>query len=119
MLLPSGTRVPLTGTTLETSKVIGHVKFQLEVAGWCRGSSAALQGCVNDAKCMAYLLKTRFGFKDEVRLTAAQLLCWPCVLYAKFVNHMPSYFVELLVALSQPLDPAFFCPPCPAGGWPA
>lgn len=27
------------------------------------GTSSALGGCVNDALCMAYLLKTKFGFE--------------------------------------------------------
>ncbi|PSC73732.1 metacaspase-1 isoform X2 isoform B [Micractinium conductrix] len=29
------------------------------------GTSAQLRGCINDAKCMEYLLKTKFGFKQE------------------------------------------------------
>ncbi len=29
-----------------------------------RGSSCALNGCINDAHCMAYLLKSKFGFQD-------------------------------------------------------
>lgn len=29
------------------------------------GTSAQLRGCINDAKCMDYLLKTKFGFKQE------------------------------------------------------
>ena len=32
---------------------------------WCRGSRNALQGCINDAHCMRYLLMTRMGFGDE------------------------------------------------------
>jgi hypothetical protein len=30
-----------------------------------RGSDNALNGCINDAKCMQYLLKTKFGFREE------------------------------------------------------
>jgi hypothetical protein len=30
----------------------------------CRGSSFALNGCINDALCVRHLLKTRFGFQD-------------------------------------------------------
>lgn len=29
------------------------------------GTSAQLNGCINDAKCMEYLLKTKFGFKQD------------------------------------------------------
>jgi len=29
-----------------------------------RGTHCALGGCINDAHCMAYLLKSRFGFQD-------------------------------------------------------
>ena len=30
-----------------------------------RGTPHALKGCINDAKCLAYCLQTRFGFKAE------------------------------------------------------
>lgn len=30
----------------------------------CSGSSAQLRGCINDAKCMEYMLKSKFGFKQ-------------------------------------------------------
>ena len=31
----------------------------------CRGSDCQLGGCINDAKCMAFLLTNRFGFRQE------------------------------------------------------
>ncbi len=31
----------------------------------CRGSSNALNGCINDAHCMMFLLKSRFQFQDS------------------------------------------------------
>ena len=30
----------------------------------CRGSRNALQGCINDAHCMRYLLMSKMGFTD-------------------------------------------------------
>ena len=34
-------------------------------AGACRGSSCALGGCINDAHCMAFLLTSKFGFRQD------------------------------------------------------
>lgn len=31
----------------------------------CRGSDCALNGCINDAHCMAFLLTSKFGFRQE------------------------------------------------------
>lgn len=31
----------------------------------CRGTSSALNGCINDAHCMMFLLKSRFQFQDS------------------------------------------------------
>lgn len=31
----------------------------------CRGTSSALNGCINDAQCMMFLLKSRFQFQDS------------------------------------------------------
>lgn len=30
-----------------------------------RGQRAELRGCINDAQCMEYMLRTRFGFSQE------------------------------------------------------
>ena len=32
---------------------------------WCRGTGSALNGCINDAQCMMFLLKSRFQFQDS------------------------------------------------------
>ena len=31
----------------------------------CRGTGSALNGCINDAQCMMFLLKSRFQFQDS------------------------------------------------------
>lgn len=62
-----------------------------DVVSWCRGSSAELRGCINDAHCMRYLLKTRFNFQDSdiVMLTddAPAPQSWPT--RANMVRLMP------------------------------
>jgi hypothetical protein len=43
----------------------GTQKRALIVGCNYRGTSHALKGCINDAKCLAYCLQTRFGFRPE------------------------------------------------------
>jgi hypothetical protein len=43
----------------------GAQKRALIVGCNYRGTQHALKGCINDAKCLAYCLQTRFGFRPE------------------------------------------------------
>lgn len=43
----------------------GATKKALIVGINYRGTSCALNGCINDAKCMEYMLRTKFGFRPE------------------------------------------------------
>eukprot|EP00884_Botryococcus_braunii_P000501 jgi/Botrbrau1/10451/Bobra.0133s0058.1 len=69
------------------------------------GAPHALRGCVNDVHCMAYLLKTKFGFlePDIVILTDDQPVpqLWPTRM-----NML--YQIQVLVWNSQPGDSLFF-----------
>lgn len=75
------------------------------VCWWRRGSDNALNGCINDAKCMQYLLKTRFGFKEEdiTMLTDDQSdpAKWPTG------NNMRAH-MQRLVGNAQPGDSLIF-----------
>ena len=44
------------------STIVPH-NNQTRIARLRRGSHCALGGCINDAHCMMYLLKSRFGFQ--------------------------------------------------------
>lgn len=71
----------------------------------CSGSDNALNGCINDAKCMQYLLKSKFGFRDEdiTVLTDDQSdpAKWPTG------NNMRAHMRQL-VANAQPGDSLVF-----------
>ena len=47
----------------------------------CRGTASALNGCINDAHCMMFLLKSRFQFQDaDFRVLTddqGSPACWP------------------------------------------
>jgi hypothetical protein len=43
----------------------GHGRKKALLVGCCYpGTSAALNGCINDVQCIQYCLKNRFGFSD-------------------------------------------------------
>lgn len=57
----------------------GGVKRALLCACNYRGTRAELQGCENDARCLDYLLRTKFGFTEVVMLldTQPDPVFWP------------------------------------------
>ena len=71
----------------------------------CSGSDCQLGGCINDAKCMAYLLESKFGFqKQNMRILLDD-------------SHDPSQMptrhnilegIQWLLANAQPGDSLFF-----------
>ncbi|KAK9819981.1 hypothetical protein WJX72_004748 [[Myrmecia] bisecta] len=55
---------PQGATHMHQGRVTGRRKAFSAGCNYA-GTSSALNGCINDSKCMVYLLKNRFGFQDE------------------------------------------------------
>jgi hypothetical protein len=62
-LMTTATCRPLIYGVRYTQQSTRHVPTDSFVC--CRGSSNALNGCINDAHCMMFLLKSRFQFQDS------------------------------------------------------
>ncbi|KAL4438686.1 hypothetical protein ABPG77_006290 [Micractinium sp. CCAP 211/92] len=58
-------RVPSVPPSMPPAGTSGGRKKAFIVGINYFGTSAQLRGCINDAKCMEYLLKSKFGFKQE------------------------------------------------------